>query len=81
MPTIVNMHEAKSNLSALIGRVLEGEEVTIARSSTPLVDLVIHKPVRIVYGRLPGLAPADPAVFDGPDVEISELFYGAQEDA
>jgi prevent-host-death family protein len=36
----VNMHDAKTNLSRLVDRALEGEEVIVARSGKPLVRLV-----------------------------------------
>lgn len=36
----VGMHEAKSNLSKLVDRVLEGEEVTITRNGTPVAKIV-----------------------------------------
>lgn len=39
----VNMHEAKSNLSALIEEVLAGGEVVIARSGKPLARLVPYE--------------------------------------
>jgi prevent-host-death family protein len=34
------MHEAKTNFSKLVELALQGEEVVIARSGTPLVKLV-----------------------------------------
>ncbi|MDR1850322.1 MAG: type II toxin-antitoxin system prevent-host-death family antitoxin [Zoogloeaceae bacterium] len=37
---IVNIHEAKTHLSRLIQRVVEGESVVIARASKPLVKIV-----------------------------------------
>jgi prevent-host-death family protein len=40
---ITNIHEAKSQLSKLVERALEGEEVIIARAGRPVVRLV---PVR-----------------------------------
>jgi len=36
----VNMHQAKSNLSALIEEVLAGDEVIIARAGKPVARLV-----------------------------------------
>jgi len=39
MPT-VNMHEAKTKLSALVKKALAGEEVVIASAGRPLVKLV-----------------------------------------
>ena len=41
----VNMHEAKTNLSALVRSALEGEDVVIARHGEPMVRLVpFHAP-------------------------------------
>lgn len=36
----VNIHEAKTHLSKLLKRVLEGEEIVIARSGRPIARLV-----------------------------------------
>ena len=38
--TITNIHEAKSQLSKLVDRALQGEEVIIARAGKPVVRLV-----------------------------------------
>lgn len=70
----VNVLDAKTNLSALIAKVLEGEQVTIARAGTPVVDLIIHQPRKIKLGTVNGLE-FDEALFDGVDPEINELFY------
>lgn len=41
---VVNIHEAKTQLSRLIERVLMGEEVTIAKAGTPVAKLVpVHR--------------------------------------
>ena len=40
MPKVVNMHEAKSQLSKLVEAALQGEQVTIARAGKPMVRLV-----------------------------------------
>ena len=37
--TVVNIHEAKTQLSALIQKVLNGEEVIIAKNNKPVVSL------------------------------------------
>ena len=45
----VNIHQAKTNLSKLIKRVQDGEEVIIAKDNKPIVKLVLlesQKPVR-----------------------------------
>ena len=36
----VNVHQAKARLSELIRRVLDGEEVVIARRNVPVVKLI-----------------------------------------
>jgi prevent-host-death family protein len=67
---IVNVHEAKTTLSALLAEVERGEEVVIARNGTPVAKLVRVQPVRPkrVYGSLKD-HPAwkdfvyDPAIF------------------
>jgi antitoxin (DNA-binding transcriptional repressor) of toxin-antitoxin stability system len=41
----VNVHEAKTNLSALLTAVEAGEEVVIARSGRPVARLVRFTPV------------------------------------
>ncbi len=74
--TQINVHEAKSQLSALIARVLEGETVTIARAGHPVVDMIPHRELTVVYGIAAGEPDHDAAVFDGVDDEINELFYG-----
>lgn len=39
--TQVNIHEAKTNLSKLIDKVLKGESVVISKSNKPVVKLVL----------------------------------------
>jgi prevent-host-death family protein len=55
---IVNVHEAKTTLSALLSEVEQGREVTIARNGMPVAKLVrVNAPHR----REPGLLHGDPA--------------------
>lgn len=42
----VNIHNAKTHLSKLIEKVLDGEEVVIAKSGRPLVRMVPYRPVK-----------------------------------
>lgn len=49
-----NMHDAKTHLSNLVRRVLDGDQVVIAKSGTPLVQLVPYTGPR--KGRAPGSA-------------------------
>jgi len=39
--TQVNIHEAKTNLSKLVDKVLKGESVVISKSNKPIVKLVL----------------------------------------
>jgi prevent-host-death family protein len=64
MTRVVNIHEAKTNLSRLIESAVKGEEFIIARAGKPLVKVVpltaIEKPPRRL-GTLAGqfLVPDD----------------------
>ena len=49
--SIVTIHQAKTNLSRLIEKASEGEEVIIARGSKPVARLV---PVEVKGKRQPG---------------------------
>ena len=51
--TIVNIQEAKAQLSQLLDRVLSGEEILIAKAGKPVVRLL---PVKERVPRVPGLA-------------------------
>lgn len=75
--TLVNMHEAKSKLSALVEMVEQGEEVIIAKSGTPKVRLVKMDETPIV--KKPGMFQGKYTVPDGFDEEddaITKLFEG-----
>jgi len=72
----VNILEAKTQLSALIDRVLAGERVIIARAGRPVVDLVIHEGSRVTIGLADEAFRHDASVFDVVDSEINDLFYG-----
>ena len=76
---IINISEAKAQLSKLVAMVHHGEKVVIAKNNTPLVDLVPHKPDgRRRLGLLKGKISI-PDSFDAEDPEIDELFYGSEE--
>ena len=42
----VNVHEAKTTLSALLAQVEQGEEVVIARNGEPVAKLIRYQPSR-----------------------------------
>jgi len=59
-----NVHEAKSNLSQLLKRVEQGEEIVIMRNGEPLAKLVrCRRPKRqkTQLGWAAGSEPASPA--------------------
>ena len=73
---IVNISEAKAQLSRLIDRVYYGEKVIIAKNSLPIAELVPHVPEgKRKLGVLKGQVEAPDELF-GQDLEIEEMFYG-----
>lgn len=81
--TVVNVHEAKTNLSRLIEQALRGEEVVIARNGVPAVKLVqveaaVEKKPKREPGQLAGLfVEIDPDWWK-PDDELADLFEGSE---
>jgi prevent-host-death family protein len=63
----MNIHEAKTNFSRLIDRVLQGEEVIIAKAGRPVARLVPLPPKtpRRTPGSARGLVEIGPE-FDAP---------------
>lgn len=75
----VNVHEAKTRLSALIAAVEAGEEVVIARANKPVVKLVLvepEKPARRVFGLHQGQSYYIAPDFDTP---LPDAFWLGQE--
>lgn len=60
---VVNVHEAKTHLSALIARAEAGEDIVIARAGKPVLRLVPVETPRRVFGGLHLDVPDD---FDTP---------------
>jgi prevent-host-death family protein len=74
---IVNVSEAKAQLSKLIDMVCQGEKVVIAKNNLPLVDLVKHRPAgKRKLGLLAGQLSI-PDDFDDEDEAVNEMFYGS----
>lgn len=74
---IANIHEAKTQLSKLLQKVLEGKEVVIAKAGKPVAKLVAYK--KELQPRKFGLWKGKVWVapnFDEEDEEINKLFYG-----
>ncbi|MCV9935807.1 type II toxin-antitoxin system prevent-host-death family antitoxin [Boseaceae bacterium BT-24-1] len=80
--TVVNVHEAKTNLSRLIEQALRGEEVVIARNGVPAVRLVQveaaeQKPRRQGGFWADQIKEIDPDWWK-PDDELADLFEGSE---
>lgn len=73
---IINIHQAKTNLSKLIEKTSKGEEVVIAKAGKPVAKLIAYKeklkPRKL--GLLKGKIWVSPD-FDDEDEEINKLFY------
>jgi len=77
---IVNISEAKTNLSKLIDMVYHGEEVIIAKNNLPIADLVIHKTkgsrkIGLLEGKID--VPDD---INYGDKEVEDMFYESMDD-
>jgi len=76
---IVNISEAKTNLSKLVNMVYCGEKVVIAKNNLPLVELVIHKPEgKRKLGLLAGKLEVPGNIME-EDSDINKMFYGNEE--
>lgn len=76
---MVNVHEAKTQLSRLLERVEAGEEIIIARAGKPVARLVAvaQDKRRRIPGRLEGVVPPipDEAFFDPLPQDELDLWY------
>lgn len=70
---MVNVHEAKTNLSRLLSQVEAGEDVVIARSGKPVARLVRFQPQgERQFGSWKGRITLDDSFFDPlPEEELS----------
>ncbi len=76
MQQVVNIHEAKTNLSRLIDSALLGNDVIIAKAGKPVAKLVYYK--EKLKPRKLGLLKGKifvPDNFNDEDEEINKLFY------
>lgn len=76
---IVNIHDAKSNLSRLIEKTSKGEEIIIAKAGKPVAKLSAYKekPKPRKMGLWKGKISI-PDNFNDEDEEINKLFYEGQ---
>ena len=73
---LINIHEAKTQLSRIIERVLAGESIVIAKSGTPLVQLTPFKGKKLKRqpGTMKGRAAIDEKFFEPLDPEFLKHF-------
>ena len=74
MPTIVNIHEAKTHLSRLLAAVERGDEVVIARAGHPIATLSAYKPPRRKIVPPGSLGKLDVWMSDDFDDPLDDLF-------
>ncbi|MGA2005002.1 MAG: type II toxin-antitoxin system Phd/YefM family antitoxin [Terriglobales bacterium] len=76
----VNIHEAKTQLSRLLRRVAEGEEITISRAGVPVAKLIAAPPIN----RLRPLGAMEGKIYIAEDFDaplpddILASFYGEE---
>lgn len=73
---VINIHQAKTNLSKLIEKTLNGEDIVIAKAGKPVAKLVAYK--EKLKPRKPGLWKGKIWMsddFNDEDPEINKLFY------
>ena len=74
---VINIHEAKTNLSKLIEQAVAGSDVIIAKAGKPVARLVGYK--KTLKPRKLGLWKGKVWIsddFNDEDEEINEMFYG-----
>ncbi len=73
---IINVSEARNQLSKLIDMAHHGEKIILAKNILPLVELIAYKPkTKRKLGLLKGQIHI-PENFMDEDDEINALFYG-----
>ncbi len=74
---ITNIHQAKTNLSKLIEKTINGQDVIIAKAGRPVARLIKFEEITSprIPGRLKGKISV-PADFNEENEEINQLFAG-----
>jgi prevent-host-death family protein len=70
---VVNIHDAKTQLSKLLEQVQAGEDVVIAKSGTPIARLVPYIPPKRKIAP-PGAMEGEIWISDDFDAPMDELF-------
>ena len=75
--TVVNTHEAKTNLSRLLDEVAKGQEIIIARANRPVARLIPYR--EAAPRRRPGLLKGKMRVADDFDAPLPDEIVRAFE--
>jgi len=70
---VVNIHDAKSQLSKLLEQVQSGEDVVIAKAGTPIVRLIPYVPPKRNIAP-PGAMKGEIWIADDFDAPLDDLF-------
>ena len=77
---VINVYQAKTNLSHLLDLVQKGQRLVIGKAGKPIADLVPHQKQTLKPrkpGALAGKIKIGPE-FDEADKEIEKLFYDSK---
>lgn len=77
---LVNIHEAKTQLSKLLEQVQAGEDVVIAKAGAPIVRLIPYVPPKRKIAP-PGAMEGEIWIADDFDEPLDELFDCLKDDA
>ena len=77
---VVNIHDAKTQLSKLVDQAQSGEDVVIARAGTPIVRLIPYAPSKRKIAP-PGAMGGEIWIADDFDAPIDGLFDCLKTDA
>ncbi|WP_288348885.1 type II toxin-antitoxin system prevent-host-death family antitoxin [uncultured Thalassospira sp.] len=78
---IVNIHEAKTHLSRLIARVMNGENMVIAKAGKPVVQMSVYEAGKVAPKRIGFLRDEEilvPSDFDRMGQEEIEEMFGVR---
>ena len=76
---IVNISEAKANLSKLVNLAYHGERIVIAKNNLPIAEIIKHTPEgRRKLGLLVGKLKVPDDIME-EDSNINAMFYGDDE--
>ncbi len=77
---VINIHNAKTNLSKLVEQVLAGQEIIISRSGKPVIKLIPYDAPDVLmprtFGKWKGTFTLSEDCF-APDPDIETLFNNA----